>query len=252
MSLDSFSPKTKALIIGGTMALLVVFVIGSISSYELLTHRDTLYIYLFRFAAKKTEFAAKARLPDDMRGVAQEAADHFSKREYDEAAACYQQIINKYPESLYAWSNLGVVRFQQNKFDEAKMALLQSVALSPNDAFSWSNLGITNYQLEDYDEAMAALEKAVALDPNDAKSHNYLGCCCSKKGDQKRAEEEFQKAIEIDRKFGDAYFNLALVFATANPPDVEQAKINYQQAVDLGIAKDPRLEKIISKNDETK
>jgi Flp pilus assembly protein TadD len=193
-----------------------------------------------------TQFSMKARLPDDMRETAQEAADLFKNQKYDESAAKYQSIIDKYPESLYAWSNLGVVRFQQGKFDEALKALQQAVKLSPTDAFSYSNLGIVYYQLNQFENAIDALNAAKALDPNDPKTHNYLGCACSQKGWSEVAEKEFRKAIELDPNFGDAHFNLALVYATQKPPLLELARREYNRALELGIAKDPRLEKLLA------
>jgi len=192
-----------------------------------------------------TQYSTKARLPDDMRDTAQEAADLFKNQKYDESAAKYQSIIDKYPESLYAWSNLGVVRFQQAKYDEALKALQQAVKLSPTDAFSYSNLGIVYYQLNQYENAIDALNSAKALDPNDAKTHNYLGCAESQKGWQEVAEKEFRKAIEIDPNFGDAHFNLSLVYATSKPPSLELGRREYNRALELGIGKDPRLEKLL-------
>jgi Flp pilus assembly protein TadD len=192
-----------------------------------------------------TQYSTKARLPDDMRETAQDAADLFKNQKYDESAEKYQSIIDKYPESLYAWSNLGVVRFQQGKFDEALKALQQAVKLSPTDAFSYSNLGIVYYQLGQYENAIDALNSAKALDPNDAKTHNYLGCAESQKGWQMASEKEFRKAIEIDPNFGDAHFNLALVYATSKPPSLELARREYNRALELGIGKDPRLEKLL-------
>ena len=192
-----------------------------------------------------TQLAHSARLPDDMRETAQEAADLFKNQKYDESAAKYQSIIDKYPESLYAWSNLGVVRFQQGKFDDALKALQQAVKLSPTDAFSYSNLGIVYYQLNQFENAIDALNAAKALDPNDPKTHNYLGCACSQKGWQEVAEKEFRKAIDLDPNFGDAHFNLALVYATQKPPALELARREYNRALELGIAKDPRLEKLL-------
>ena len=192
-----------------------------------------------------TQYSTKARLPDDMRETAQDAADLFKNQKYDESAAKYQSIIDKYPESLYAWSNLGVVRFQQGKFDEALKALQQAVKLSPTDAFSYSNLGIVYYQLNQYENAIDALNSAKALDPTDAKTRNYLGCAESQKGWQEASEKEFRKAIELDPNFGDAHFNLALVYATSKPPSLELARREYNRALELGIAKDPRLEKLL-------
>ena len=202
-------------------------------------------------APDPTQYSTKARLPDDMRETAQDAADLFKNQKYDESAAKYQSIIEKYPESLYAWSNLGVVRFQQGKYEDALKALQQAVKLSPTDAFSYSNLGIVYYQLNQYENAIDALNSAKALDPNDAKTHNYLGCAESQKGWQEVAEKEFRKAIEIDPNFGDAHFNLALVYATSKPPSIELARREYNRALELGIAKDDRLEKLLGNTAST-
>jgi Flp pilus assembly protein TadD len=192
-----------------------------------------------------TRYSYKPRLPDDMREVAQEATDLFKMQRYDEAAAKYQMIIDKYPESLYAWSNLGVVRSQEGKLQEAMKALQQAVKLSPNDAFSYRNLGIVYYQLNQNDAAIDALERSIALDPNNVYSHDYLGCACSQKGWQEVAEKEFQKAIEINDDFPDAHYNLAIVYAMQKPPALELARRNYKRALELGLPKDPRLEKLL-------
>jgi Tfp pilus assembly protein PilF len=195
--------------------------------------------------ADATRYSYKPRLPADMREVAQEATDLFKMQRYDEAAAKYQTIIDKYPESLYAWSNLGVVRSQEGKLQEAMKALQQAVKLSPNDAFSYRNLGIVYYQLNQNDAAIDALERSIALDPNNVYSHDYLGCACSQKGWQEVAEKEFQKAIEINDDFPDAHYNLAIVYAMQKPPALELARRNYKRALELGLPKDPRLEKLL-------
>jgi Flp pilus assembly protein TadD len=192
-----------------------------------------------------TQYSTKARLPDEMRDTAQQAADLFKNKRYDEAAAKYQTIIDKYPESLYAWSNLGVVRYQQGDLDDALKALQQAVKLSPTDSFSYANLGIVYYEMKQYENAIDALNAAKALDPNDAKVRNYLGCACSQKGWTEAAEKEFLKAIELDPDFGDAHFNLALVYATEKPPLTEMARKEYKKAQELGIGKDDRLEKLL-------
>jgi len=196
-------------------------------------------------ASDPTRYSYKPRLPDDMREVAQEATDLFKMQRYDEAAAKYQMIIDKYPESLYAWSNLGVVRSQQGKLQDAEKALQQAVKLSPNDAFSYRNLGIVYYQLNLNDAAIDALERSIALDPNNVYSHDYLGCACSQKGWQEVAEKEFRKAIEINDDFPDAHYNLAIVYAMQKPPSLELARHHYKRALDLGLPRDPRLEKLL-------
>jgi len=196
-------------------------------------------------------YANKPVLPDDMKDTAQQAADLFKNGRYDDAATKYQSIIEKYPESIYAWSNLGVVRFQQGHLPEALKALQQAVKISPSDAFSYRSLGIVYYQMSQYDDAIGALERAIALDPNNVWSHDYLGCACAQKGWQEVAEKEFRKAIDIDDTFGEAHFNLAVVYADSKPPALALATRHYNRALELGVPKDPHLEKLLKNNNTT-
>lgn len=191
------------------------------------------------------DYASKPRVPTEFRDVADEAVKLFSNRQFDAAAAKYQTILNAYPESLYALSNLGVVRFQQGNYPEAERILREAVRVSPQDAFSHSILGIVLYQQGKYDDAVMILTRAVALDPNDAKSRNYLGISASQKGWQESAEKELRKAIELDPNYGDAHFNLAVIYATQKPPALEMARKHYSRALELGIPRDDQLEKII-------
>jgi tetratricopeptide (TPR) repeat protein len=181
-----------------------------------------------------------------MRATAQRAADDFRSGNLNAAAADYREILDKYPDSLFAWSNLGVVLFTHKDYDQAVDAFQHCVAMAPEDAFSLENLGICYYQLGRYDESIVVLEKAITLAPEDAKAWNYLGCSYSEKGRQLDAQHAYKKAIELKSDFGDAYFNLALVLATVKPPDIPGAKENYQRALSLGIAHDPRLEKMLA------
>jgi Flp pilus assembly protein TadD len=178
--------------------------------------------------------------------VAAKAPALYKEKKFDESAAAYEQILVKYPQSIYALSNLGVVRFQQQKYPEAEKALREAIRVAPNDAFSHSVLGISLVQQEKYDDAIQVLSRAVALDPNDAKTRNYLGISSSRRGLQEAAEQECTKAIELDEGYGDAHFNLAVIYATKTPPTKELAKRHYNRALELGVPKDPELEKLLN------
>ena len=191
-------------------------------------------------------FSEKPRIPEEFKDVAAKATSLYNEKKFDEAAAAYEQILAKYPQSIYALSNLGVVRFQQQKYPEAEKPLREAIRVAPNDAFSHSVLGIVLVQQEKYDDAIQVLSRAVALDPNDAKTRNYLGISSSRKGLQEAAEQECRKAIELDEGYGDAHFNLAVIYATQNPPSKELAKRHYNRALELGVPKDAELEKLLN------
>jgi len=191
-------------------------------------------------------YSEKPRIPEEFKETAARATALYNGKNFEEAAAAYQEILNKYPQSIYALSNLGVVRFQQQKYAEAEKVLREAIRVAQNDAFSHSVLGIVLVQQEKYDDAIQVLSRAVALDPNDAKTRNYLGISSSRKGLQEAAEQECRKAIELDDSYGDAHFNLAVIYATQTPPAKELAKRHYNRALELGVPKDEELEKLLN------
>lgn len=187
----------------------------------------------------------KPRIPEEFRDVAEQAQKLFAQRKFDEAAAKYQIILNTYPDSLYALSNLGVVRFQQGNYPAAEKALRRAVELAPQDAFSHTILGIALYQQGKYDQAITMLQRAIALDPKDPKTRNYLGISLSQLGRQESAEQQCRKAIELDDTYGDAHFNLAVIYATQKPPAKELARRHYKRALELGVPRDSQLEELL-------
>jgi Flp pilus assembly protein TadD/predicted nuclease with TOPRIM domain len=191
------------------------------------------------------DYSTRPRIPNEFRETAEDAKRLFSQGRFDESAAKYTEILNMYPESLYALSNLAVVRFQQANYPATEELLKTAVKLAPQDAFSHSILGISLYQQGKHDEAVQYLSRAAALDPNDPKTRNYLGIAASQKGWQEAAEQECRKAIELDPQYGDAHFNLAVIYATQKPPARELARRHYNRALELGVPRDAQLEKII-------
>ena len=66
-----------------------------------------------------------------------------------------------------------------------------------------------------------------------------------------KAEAEFKSALAIDPSFGDAHFNLAVLYATSDPPDFEKAREHYAKALGRGIPKDAGLEKLLQNVNHT-
>lgn len=188
-----------------------------------------------------------ARLTGENASLAAEAKSLFAKQDMDGAAEKYEQIIKSEPNNLFALSNLGVIRFRQDRLSEAKSALEGCLAIDARDAFSLSVLGIVHYRLGHFDEAISSLTRAVSINPTNHETHNYLGITYSQKGYQEAAEKELLRALEIAPAYPDAHFNIAVVYASQTPPAIEMARKHYKKALDLGMAKDPELEKLLIK-----
>ena len=184
-------------------------------------------------------------VPPELASVAQEAKDNFDKGKYRAAEKQYQQILTKAPNNLYSLSNLGVVYFRTGKWKAAELTLKKAVALAPKDEFSHTTLGIVYYRQSKFDEAITELTTALGINPKSATAHNYLGITASQKGWQEAAEKEMLDAIAANPNYADAHFNLAVVYATNQPPAKEQAKQHYVKATSLGAEPDPALEKLL-------
>jgi Flp pilus assembly protein TadD len=188
---------------------------------------------------------ANPAVPDELVPIARQAKDNFDRGKYRAAEKQYQEILTKSPNNLYSLSNLGVVYFSTGKQKAAELTLKKAVALAPKDEFSHTTLGIVYYRQSKYDDAVAALTKALGINPKSATAHNYLGITASQKGWQEAAEKEMLDAIAVNPDYADAHFNLAVVYATNQPPAKEQAKQHYVKATSLGAEPDPALEKLL-------
>ena len=127
----------------------------------------------------------------------------------------------------------------------AELTLKKAITIAPKDEFSRTTLGIVYYRQSKFDDALTELTKALAINPKSATAHNYLGITASQKGWQEAAEKEMLDAIAGNPDYADAHFNLAVVYATSQPPSKELAKRHYAKATSLGADPDPSLEKLL-------
>ena len=184
-------------------------------------------------------------VPPELLSQARDAKEQFDKGNYRDAEKIYEKILQKAPNNLYILSNLGVVRFRAQKLKLAEEAFKKAIAIAPEDAFSRCTLGIVYYSQGKFDDAVNELTKALAINPKNATAHNYLGITASQKGWQEAAQKELETAVAIDPQYADAHFNLAVVFATMQPPQKEPARKHYQLATSLGAEPDSALEQLI-------
>ena len=184
-------------------------------------------------------------VPDELAPLARDAKDNFDKGKYRAAEKQYQELLTKVPNNLYSLCNLGVVYFRTGKWKAAELTLKKAVALSPKDEFAHTTLGIVYYRQSKFDDAITELTTALGINPKSATAHNYLGITASQKGWQEAAEKEMLDAIAVNPDYADAHFNLAVVYATGQPPAKEQAKLHYVKATSLGAEPDPALEKLL-------
>jgi Tfp pilus assembly protein PilF len=175
-----------------------------------------------------------------------EAQRAFQTRRFEDAEKKYLEVLRQDEKNIYILANLAAIQLELNKLDEAEKNLARSLALDPDDAFSLSMWGILKFRQKSYDEALNALSRSAKLDPDSAETQNYLGITLSQKGLRGPAETALRKAIQLRPRYPDAHHNLAVVYATHQPPSLELARWHYDKSIALGHARTSDLERILA------
>ena len=137
------------------------------------------------------------------------------------------------------------MQIEGGKLSDAEVALKRAVKIKRNDSYAYTNLGIAYSRQGKFGEAIGALHQAIGFNEGDAVAHNYLGVCLGQQEQWNEAEAQLKKAIELKPEYSDAHFNLAVLYATTQPPSLQLAKEHYVKATALGAAPDASLERLI-------
>jgi len=196
----------------------------------------------------KSAKKSSADLPPGAASVVLEAQRAYTAQRFDEAEKKYLEVLTLDPSNVYTLANLGAAQMELNKLTEAESHLKRALALDVDDAFSLALLGLLKFRQQKADDAFDALSRAARLDPDNAQTQNYLGLVLSQKGQREAAEAAFRKAIQLAPGYAVAHYNLAVYYATQQPPTRELARWHYQKAVSVGHPKSDELEKLLARN----
>ena len=86
------------------------------------------------------------------------------------------------------------------------------VEKNPENIELWINLGNASFDSNQYPKAIKAYNKALALSPENANVLTDLGVMYRRNGQPEKAVESFEKAIEINPKHEIARFNQGIVY----------------------------------------
>lgn len=182
-------------------------------------------------------------LPAGAATLVAEAQRCFAAKEYGKAEAAYLQVLEQDRKNVPTLANLAMIQMKEEQFDKAESNIKQALSLDPEDSYSLYVLGILRFHQAKYDEALDALSRSAKLDPQNAEVQNFLGLTLSEKGMRVPAETALRKAIQLQPGYADAHYNLAVVYATQQPPATELARFHYQKAIASGLPRNPEFEK---------
>ena len=106
-------------------------------------------------------------------------------------------------------------------------------------------LSIIYWAEGDLSRASKLIKKALSTTQTDPQLYNYLGVIQHTQGDPQKAIQSLEKAVELDPSHSEAHFNLAVMYATSEPKNVDEARKHYEQALTLGSQRDDSLEQLL-------
>lgn len=97
---------------------------------------------------------------------------YFAEERVDEALARYLDAVEKYPEFLRGWNNIGMIHYQRREWAEAATAFARAVNLGDRDAQTFGLLAFSMRQTGNTLGAEMAFMQAMTANPEDP---NWIG-----------------------------------------------------------------------------
>jgi Flp pilus assembly protein TadD len=138
--------------------------------------------------------------PADVRQLALQATSDLQAQRYDQAAAACRQMIERHPNSTYAWDRLGKIRYDEGNLGPAIDAFRQAVRLDAKDEFALVSLGLCFFDEHRFSAAIPPLERAENLRPDNSNVHALLAQCYARTGrdDEARRERQIENVEQIE------------------------------------------------------
>lgn len=202
-------------------------------------------VTLIANASPASDKKAAPEAPTAAEALITKANEAYMNKNFDAAASQYQDALRAEPKNVGALIGLGMARQRTDRHAEAEVALQKALAYDPDNEPASFALGITYYKQERWKDAMTYFEKSLARRPDNATGRHYLGIIATKLSLLERAEREFKTALAIDPAYGEAHFNLAVLYVTWDPPQWDKARVEYDEALKKGVKPDSNLEKLL-------
>jgi S1-C subfamily serine protease len=117
---------------------------------------------------------------------------------YDSALGSFENAVNKNPDRVEAWIQVGYCKVKQGKNAEAIKAYKQALRLRPNSVEAYNKLGDAYYYAADFDEAVESYKQAARLRPDLAEAFYNLGMTYLEIGDRAAAIAQSRLLASLD------------------------------------------------------
>src|SRR5947207_4361632 len=115
------------------------------------------------------------RLDPALQALLHSAEEALNRKNFPTAITALKSAVERQPDLVPAWFNLGYAYSGLHQDDEAVKAYQKALELKPDLFEARLNLGILLVELNKSEAALEQLAKAVALQPKHSRAHLYYG-----------------------------------------------------------------------------
>jgi tetratricopeptide (TPR) repeat protein len=169
----------------------------------------------------------------------------FQEGKYEEALHEYQAAVLKNPEEANHYYNLGVTYMALGRNKEAIEAFKKTINVQPGNLLALKSLGQLFAKEKEYKQASHYLSLAANISSSDPEVFYNLGVSLLNMANYPGALDAFQKTIACQKNYGDAYYQLGLLYLNQNEKD--KALINFEKFLEISPddSKVPNVKKMI-------
>lgn len=185
---------------------------------------------------------------DDVEALALQGEVLMQERDLAGAERLFIAVIELEPDHMGARVGLATVYYLRGELVQALRAFDSLAREAPAHEEVLGMLGLIAWQQGRLQDATDILRQALDHFPLSGRLHNYLGVVWHAQGEYDRAEHEFLRAVELDNELEEAFFNLAVLLCLPQKASVDEARLFYERALQLGRDRHPQLERILYGN----
>ena len=131
------------------------------------------------------------------------ALEYQKSEQFDNAIACYEEIICNNPSELNAYFNLGCCHLNIGDKEKAIALFSHILEIHPHALPALYNLGYTYKTFGDLDKAIETYKKVLQIDPNYDAAHLGLGFAYITQGDFELGWQQHSRYLKQSGKNGD-------------------------------------------------
>jgi tetratricopeptide (TPR) repeat protein len=175
-------------------------------------------------------------LTDELKKLLTEGNTLFEQKKYDEAAAAYSLILQKFPDAYIIHLTVGNCYFQLEKYAEAETAYQKLLEKDANNSSAIVGIGNTWAYRKDGAKALEWYRKIDFEKLNDPTVLYNVGTYLYNGAQYEEALKFYKKAVDVQEDFLDAIYQLGLAYLTTQKKD--EAIAVFEKYLTLDAASD--------------